>query len=273
MALTNYDTNNALTVKVWAKKLFQEALKEAYVSRFMGESSDDVIQVRPELSKSAGDRITVGLRVQLSGDGVQGDGTLEGNEEALVTYSDNLFLNQLRHAVRSNGKMSEQRVPFSVRNEAKTGLKDWWTNRLDTWFFNQVCGNTFVTDTKYTGHQATTAPTTNNVLRAAAAASDQALVSANTFTLDLIDKAVEKAATISPMIRPIMLNGEKKYVMFLHDYQVTDLRINDFIWSMARYSKSRNGWRYFVQVPYLYGCVGRIQRRRSSQSQPCDHWR
>lgn len=226
MATTNYGTNDPLAVKVWAKKLFQESLKEAYISRFMGESSSSVVQIRPELSKSAGDRVTVGLRVQLTGDGVQGDGTLEGNEEALVTYTDNLFINQLRHAVRSAGKMSEQRIPFSVRDESKTGLKDWWTNRLDTWFFNQVCGNTFVSDTKYTGHQATIAPSSNNVLRAASAASDQALVSTNVFTLDLIDKAVEKASTISPMIRPIMLNGEKKYVMFLHDFQVTDLRIS-----------------------------------------------
>ena len=226
MALTTYTTGNALTVKVWAKKLFTEALKEAYISRFMGESTDSLIQIKPELSKSAGDRITVGLRMQLSGDGVQGDGTLEGNEEALVTYSDNVTIDQLRHAVRSAGKMSEQRVPFSVRNEAKAGLRDWWTNRLDTAFFNQICGNTFVTDTKYTGNIATTAPTSNNVLRQAGAATDQALVSTNVFTLDLIDKAVEKACTISPMIRPIMVEGEKKFVCFLHDYQVTDLRIS-----------------------------------------------
>lgn len=28
--------------------------------------------------------------------------------------------------------MSEQRVPYSVREEAMMGLKDWWADRLDT---------------------------------------------------------------------------------------------------------------------------------------------
>lgn len=226
MASTSYATGNALAVKVWAKKLFTESLKEAYISRFMGESSDSLIMVKPELSKSAGDRITVGLRMQLSADGVQGDGTLEGNEEALTTYTDNVFIDQLRHATRSAGKMSEQRVAFNVRMENKNGLKDWWTNRLDTSFFNQVCGNNNVTDTRYTGNQATIAPSANNIIRPSAVANDQSLVSTNIFTLDLIDRAVERAGTLSPMIRPINVDGEKKYVMFLHDYQVTDLRIS-----------------------------------------------
>jgi N4-gp56 family major capsid protein len=226
MADTSYGTNHPLAVKVWGKKLFTESLKEAYCSRFMGEGPGNVVQIKPELSKSAGDRITVGLRMQLSGDGIQGDGTLEGNEEALTTYSDNVLIDQLRHAVRSAGKMSEQRVPFSVRAEAKDGLKDWWTNRLDTSFFNQICGYTVASDTRFTGNQAVTAPSSNNILRAGGVANDQSLTSANVFTLDLIDKAVERAGTLSPMIRPIKLDGSNKYVMFLHDYQVTDLRIS-----------------------------------------------
>lgn len=256
MATTLYDTNNALAVKVWAKKLFQESLKEAYCSRFMGTDARSVIQVREELSKSAGDRITVGLRVQMSGDGVQGDGTLEGNEEALVTYTDNVFINQLRHAARSGGKMSEQRVAFNVRSEIKSGLKDWWTNRLDTAFFNQICGYTAQADTRYTGNQAALAPSTNNVIRQAAAASDQALTSTDIFTLPLIDKAVEKASTNSPMIRPIILNGEEKYVMFLHDYQVTDLRISTSSGQWLDIQKAAMAGAQSSKSPIFTGALG-----------------
>lgn len=64
----------------------------------MGTSKDSLIYVKSELNKSAGDRIRVALRMQLNGDGVQGDSTLEGQEEALVTFNDNLFIDQLRHA-------------------------------------------------------------------------------------------------------------------------------------------------------------------------------
>ena len=103
MATTAYGTNNNLAVKLWSKKLFHEALAQAFMSRYMGESSDSLIQVLNDTKKGAGDRITVGLRVQLAGTGIQGDGTLEGNEEALTTYTINVFIDQLRHAVRSSG--------------------------------------------------------------------------------------------------------------------------------------------------------------------------
>jgi len=226
MATTSYGVNDALAVKLWSKKLFVDALKETSYQQFIGKSASSLIQVKDETSKGAGDKITFGLRMQLSGDGVLEDGTLEGNEESLTTYSDSVTINQLRHAVRSAGKMSEQRVPFSVRDEAMSGLKDWWANRLDTAFFNQLCGNTVQTDTRYTGNVATIAATTNRIKRAGGVANDQSLTSTNTFNLNLIDACVEAAQTISPTVRPIRVNGKEKYVMFLHPYQVYDMRTN-----------------------------------------------
>lgn len=224
MSTTSYGVNDALAVKLWSKKLFQDALKKTYFQKFMGKSSNSLVQIKDETSKGAGDKITVGLRMQLSGAGVQGDGTLEGNEEALTTYNDAVYIDQLRHAVRSAGKMSEQRVPFSVREEAKAGLEDWWSDRLDTWFFNALGGYTVQTDTRYTGNQSATAPTTNRKLFAGATATDVGQGSTDVFNINLIDKCVERADTVSPTLRPIMVGGEKKYVMFLHPYQVYDLR-------------------------------------------------
>ena len=139
MANTDYGVNHALAVKLWQKGLMAEVLKKTQVQNFTGSTSSSLIQVKTETSKQAGDRISFGLRMQLSGDGVEGDGTLEGNEEALTTYSDAVLIDQLRHAVRSGGRMSEQRVPFSVRAEARDGLADWWADRIDDCFFNQLC--------------------------------------------------------------------------------------------------------------------------------------
>lgn len=200
MATTSYGVNNALAVKLWSKVLIREALKATFVFRFMGEDDSALLQRKTETSKGAGDRITVGLRMQLSGDGVQGDGTLEGNEEALVTYSDNLYIDQLRNAVRSAGKMSEQRVPFSVRAEAMAGLRDWWAGRIDTCFFNQIAGYTPQADTRYTGNQATIAPSSGNILVQGQSA-ESSLTSSDTFVLGLIDSAVTLAKTMTPVIR------------------------------------------------------------------------
>ena len=87
----------------------QEALKMTLANRFSGEDSDSLLQLKDETSKSAGDRITTILRMQLTGNGIAGDNSLEGNEESLVTYTQNVLIDQLRHAVRSGGEMSEQR--------------------------------------------------------------------------------------------------------------------------------------------------------------------
>ena len=226
MATTAYTVNSSETVKLWRKKLAREALKATWFGKFIGDSSDDLVQVFDETKKSASDRITVILRMQLTGDGVLGDGTLEGNEEALTTYTDNLFIDQLRHAVRSAGKASDQRTSFSVREEAMMGLKDWWAGRLDTAFFNQICGNTAQTDTRYTGNNATIAPDSAHVYRPNSRANDQSLTTGDEMTLPLIDVLVGMAKLMTPVIRPLKVNGEDKYVMFLHTNQVTQLRTN-----------------------------------------------
>lgn len=222
MAATEYGVNSAEAVKLWSKKLYREGMARAWVSKFIGDSDSSLIQRKSDLKKSAGDRIRLTLRMQLSGDGVQGDNTLEGNEEALTTYTDDILVNQLRHAVRSKGKMSEQRIPWSVREEAMDGLADWMAARYDTWFFNQICGNVAQTDTRYTGNQAALAATT--VQRPNAVANDQSLGTSDTFTLARIDAARTTAVTASPIFRPLKINGEDKYVCFLHPYQVRDMR-------------------------------------------------
>lgn len=226
MATTTYGVNHPLAVKIWQKELMKESLKKTSVYQFMGPGSNSLIQVKNDLSKQAGDRIRFGLRMQLTGDGVVGDDTLEGNEESLVTYSDNIFINQTRHAVRSDGKMSEQRVPFSVRAESRDGLADWFADKFDSSFFNQMAGNTAVTAANKIGHNTVTAPDAGHLLLPSAAT--EAALSASTadyFSLSLLDQAVEMAKTAAVPIRPIDLGrGMKRYVVFLHPYQVTQLR-------------------------------------------------
>jgi N4-gp56 family major capsid protein len=230
MASTSYGVNDSLSNKLWAKKLSAEALKETYFGKFMGPSSDSMIQLKPETSTNAGDSVTFGLRMQLQGDGVTEAQTLQGNEESLTTYSDKVVINELAHAVRVRNKntIDAQRVPFNLRDEAKLGLKDWFANRFDTAMFNHLSGNTLVTDMRYAGSNVITAPSAGRIFRAGSATDDSAINADNTkvFNLSVIDACVERAGVSSPLIRPIKVDGEDKYLMFLHDYQVTDLRTN-----------------------------------------------
>ena len=227
MATTDYPLNHPLAVKLWSKKLMQEALKQTYFAKFIGKTSGSLIQIKEETSKGAGDKITFGLRMQLTSDGVVGDATLEGNEESLVTYSDSVLINQVRNAVRSDGKMSEQRVPFSVREEARMGLTDWFADMWDTAFFNQLCGNTSQATGAKSGNNATVAPSSTRIQYSDGKTTEAGIASTGASTqmrLTLIDYAVEKAKTASPMIRPVKVNGEDMWVCFMHPYQVTQLR-------------------------------------------------
>lgn len=224
MADTSYGVNHPLAVKVWSRKLLHEALKQTWFSKFLGSDTNSIVYMKNDLEKGPGDRIRCGLRMLLTGDGIQGDNTLEGSEESLVTYSDDLLINQLRHAVRSAGKMSEQRVPFSVREEARLGLTDWWADRLDTSFFNQLTGNTNQADTRYTGNNATLAPTTVVYPLDHTTAASLSATTTHALSLREFDKAVALAKTRTPMIRPIRMGGDDYYVAFIHTNAVYQLR-------------------------------------------------
>ena len=252
MATTEYGVGHAMAVQKWSRDLMKEALSQTQMLKFMGKGSNSLIKVKDEL-KDHGYKVTFGLRVQLKGKGVSGDGTLEGKEEPLSIYTDAVEIDQLRHAVRTHGRASEQRVPFSTRDEAKDGLADWWSARVDTSVFNQLAGVTGL-DVEYTGMNSVTATDSDHIIyqgeASEAALSDTA---GNTFTISLFDEAIERAKTFSQadgtgnLMRPLKINGEDYFVAFLHPYQVKDLR--------THVSSTEITW-YEVQKARLQGGQG-----------------
>ena len=238
MALTTYGVNDTLTVKLWERTLAEEALKATPIAPLIGTSEDSIIQRKEELSSSAGDRITVGLVTQLAGTGRTENQSIEGNEESLTTYSDNLLINEINHAVRVRGKntIDNQRTLFDTRSIARRRLKDWYAKRLSMGFFHHVCGYvgaayshggfTFDrTSAVFNMNNTITAATSGRIIWAAAGSgesntTDQALESDDTFDLRYIDWAKEVAQTATVPIRPVMIGGEEKYVMYLHPYSI-----------------------------------------------------
>jgi N4-gp56 family major capsid protein len=239
VASTDFGLNDALAVKLWSKDLDVQALQATDIFPLIGDNNNSIIQRKTESSKGPGDQITYGLRIQLIGAGFTENELAEGNGESLAIFSDKLTINELGHVVgvKSENTIDQQRVPFNLRAEARDGLKDWWSKRLSVSFFNQVCSYTPQTVTKFTGMQAATAATSvgNRILRQSSATDDANLTANDTFTIDLIDKAKEQAVSppldangnnTIPKIRPIKINGEDMYVVYLHPYQVTSLRTN-----------------------------------------------
>ena len=65
------------------------------------------------------------------GDGVAGDRTLEGNEEAMKSYDQVIRLDMLRHANRHEGKMADQKSVVEFRENSRDVLAYWLADRVD----------------------------------------------------------------------------------------------------------------------------------------------
>lgn len=228
MATTSFGVNDTLAVKLWSKNLSAAEREYLDIAPLMGEDENSIIHVKSETKKGSGDKVTFGLMTRLTGDGKTEGETAEGNGEALSIYSDSVLVNELGHVVgvKSENTIDQQRVPFDLRERAKAGLSMWWADRKSASFFNQVCGYTPQTSTKYTGLNAVVAPSSTRRIVAGSGTADQDLTSTDTFTLNLIDQAVEMAKVGNNMVQPVRIGGQKKYVMYLHPYQVTALRTN-----------------------------------------------
>ena len=226
MAIQAFGTNDNQTVKIWSQALEREVLPATLFGKFMGKTSDYAVQVKDELTKSAGDRVRMQLSMLIDGDGVSGNTTMEGNEENFTFYTDDVNIDQLRNAVRHYTRIDQQRVTFSLREESKVQLRDWWADRLDRAFINQLTGNTVETDTKKTGLNAAIAPDSGHVIYGGNATSVGTLNAGDEFTLALLDEAITSIKMmredgVGPLIRP-MKGGY--YGCIVSPRQVEDLR-------------------------------------------------
>lgn len=232
-ANTTVPTN--LVEKAWAKQLWKEAERENFFAKFTGEGQDNIIQVKTELKKEAGDQITVPLVMRLTGEGVTGDAMLEGNEEALQFYDCAVKVDQIRHAVRLEGAMEEQKTSINLRQAAKDGLKLWMTEKQEKMIVSALVGN----------------PTADHIVYPADRTAENTIAVSDVMSTALISKAARKAKTMTPKIRPVNVNGKKYYVMLVDNYQARDLK-NDEKWLQAQYNCAERG----IDNPIFSGMLG-----------------
>jgi N4-gp56 family major capsid protein len=269
MSTTSFGVNDALAAKLWSKNLSAAEREYLDIAPLMGDDENSVIQIKSETRKGAGDKVTFGLMARLTGDGKTENETAEGNGESLSIYSDALYINELGHvaAVKSENTIDAQRVPFDLREKAKTALGMWWADRKSASFFNQVCGYTPQTNAKYTGLNAVTGPTASRRIIAGSGSADQDINSGDVFNLSLIDQAVEMAKVGANMVNPVRIGGQKKYVMYLHPYQVTSLRTNSSAGQWLDIQKAAMAGMDATKSPIYTGALGEYNSviLRSSQ--------
>jgi N4-gp56 family major capsid protein len=248
MAKTIFETSDALAKKTYDEKLFREQIKESYFSKFMGEGPKNLVHVKTELTKSKGDKINFGLRKRLAGAGVTGRTTLEGNEESLVTYQDDVALERYRHGVRVGGKLDQQRPAFSITDEAQAALADWGTEKIDA-----LCFAALVASPTKNFYLNSSGVLTANASQATAKAGIHATNSL--LTLNMISGIKASAKTGGNRsyipIQPIKVGGKDYYVLLVHPDALYDLKVSTAYQTAKREAEARGS-----DHPLFTGAVG-----------------
>ena len=233
MGATDFPLGDALAVQRWSTSLAIEAEVYQYFRKFMGKGDNNIIKIKTELNKQAGEKIIVGFRQKLGSDGVEGDNVIEGTsaEEALEFFSDSLFIDQRRKGTKSKGKMSEQRVPYNMRKQGRNALAVWYGEDYDQQLFYYLSGLRGITsghvDTSWTGraNNSLQAPDTAHLFYGGDATTPGDMASDDTVDIDLIERLVASAETLDPMVQPVVTKGgESKFVFLMHNYQAYDFR-------------------------------------------------
>ena len=144
MALTNFGALTQEQLTLWQRDTWKQARNHSYLTRFMGDGPNSLIQRITQLKKDQkGSRAVITLLADLVGDGVAGDRQLEGNEEEMQTFDQVIRIDQLRHGTRHLGRMADQKSVVEFRKNAKDVLSYWQADRHDQLAFLTLAGVPF----------------------------------------------------------------------------------------------------------------------------------
>ena len=141
MALTNFGTLTGDQLQAWSRDFWKVARNMSFINQFAGSGQNAMVQRITELTKSQkGTKANITLLADMTGDGITGDNTLEGNEEALRAYDITIELDQLRFANRIAGRMTDQKTVVNFREQSRDALAYAMADRMDQLAFLTLSG-------------------------------------------------------------------------------------------------------------------------------------
>lgn len=232
MAFTTVDAANV--EELWDKRFFKEYVRANRFKRYMGTTANSVIQTRMDLTKKAGDGITIPLVSKLEGAGVTGNGLLEGNEEALGNYGHKIEVATRRNAVAVTDN-DQQFTGIQLRDAAKEMLKLWCMEKLRTdviTAMHSIAGTAYASATEGAKDTWVAANSDRIIFGDGSVggytdhSADVAAVTAGmTLTKEIVSKAKATAELADPIIRPVVVGEDSEnYVMFVGSGAFRDLK-------------------------------------------------
>jgi uncharacterized protein DUF4043 len=237
MASTGMLTSNNLTVKLWEKKAWLQAMQRAVLGHAFNRGS----VYFPEKLKGAnavGDSVTFPYVGKLIGIPIGEGGTGDGNEEALELENFSMVMDVCRLLVLNPNKdtIEQERTTVDFEVNTRKALTKRAVELLDASFFYQLAGanptSLTINGTTYStasqmlfvqGLNTPIAPTTNRQIWPNGWTNDQSLTANDVMTLDMIDYALEKIDRSDQTIE--MLDGDT-YDLYVSPEQLVDLQQN-----------------------------------------------
>lgn len=141
MANTNFASLTSEQLTIWSRDFWRVARNMSFINQFAGSGPNAMVQKISELTQSEkGARAVITLLADMTGDGVVGDNTLEGNEEALRAYDIVVQLDQLRFANRLAGRLADQKSVVNFREHSRDALAYAMADRIDQLAFLTLAG-------------------------------------------------------------------------------------------------------------------------------------
>jgi N4-gp56 family major capsid protein len=250
MALTNFAALTSEQLTAWSRDFWKVARNASFINQFAGSGSNAMVQRVTELTKSEkGTRAVLTLLADMTGDGITGDNTLEGNEEALRSYDITIELDQLRFANRIAGRLADQKSVVNFRETSRDMLAYAMADRMDQLAFLTLAGVAYTQKTNgglrptsgTSGHELVdleyasdvSAPTTNRHRRI----SGNSIAAGDTTAVTATDKLgyrhiVElKAYAKDNYIRGLRGQGNQElFHLFVTPQQMANLKLDsDFL--------------------------------------------
>ena len=141
MANTNFASLTSEQLTIWSRDFWRVARNMSFINQFAGSGNNAMVQRISELTQSEkGARAVLTLLADMTGDGIVGDNTLEGNEEALRAYDIVVGLDQLRFANRLAGRLADQKSVVNFREHSRDALAYAMADRIDQLAFLTLSG-------------------------------------------------------------------------------------------------------------------------------------
>ena len=141
MANTNFSALTSEQLTIWSRDFWRVARNMSFINQFAGSGPNAMVQRINELTQSEkGARAVLTLLADMTGDGIVGDNTLEGNEEALRAFDIVVQLDQLRFANRLSGRLADQKSVVNFREHSRDALAYAMADRMDQIAFLTLAG-------------------------------------------------------------------------------------------------------------------------------------